>query len=71
LWLAGVTGKGLAMWTGGQSSIQYTEDLETWIELPLTLGGGFPGTSPQFIGGDGLLVAGWDRGAVKIWEFQG
>jgi hypothetical protein len=71
LWLAGVTGKGLAMWTGGQSSIQYTEDLETWIELPLTLGGGFPGTSPQFIGGDGLLVAGWDRGAVKIWEYTG
>jgi hypothetical protein len=70
-WVAGVTNTGMVVSAGEDPySMWYTEDLETWIELPLTIEGGFPGVYPQFIGGDRLLVAGWDRGAVKIWEFQ-
>jgi hypothetical protein len=72
-WIHGSTSTGMVVSTRDYpyDAFWYTEDLETWVELPLNLEGGFPGVNPQFIGGDPLLVAGWDRGAVKIWEFSG
>jgi hypothetical protein len=69
--VVGVTSSGIVVTAGEYPyGYWYTEDLETWAELSVTLDGGFPGVDPQFIGGDRPLVGGWDRGAVRIWEFQ-
>jgi hypothetical protein len=53
---------------GLTASVYYTGDLQSWVEMP-TASPTFPGVNAQPIGGDPLLVVGWDRGKAVVWEY--